>query len=138
MIYGVSLDARYIFNIKIIHNFFEILIVIFLCSFIEILYWIPHQNQSILRKLKKKMRTPVVSRITFWDIIKSNILYLSVCIYFSAAEETTKINGEDNKSNIKSVLVYVRNKSSKKSVSWKQENDLVQISYFEHDETERG
>lgn len=57
---------------------------------------------------------------------------------FSAAEETTKINGEDDKSNIKSVLVYVRNKSSKKSVSWKQESDLVQISYFEHDETERG
>lgn len=83
------------------------------------------------------MRPPVVSKIQFWDIIKSNILYLCVYIYFSAAEETTKINGED-KSNIKSVLVYVRNKSSKKSVSWKQENDLVQISYFEHDETERG
>lgn len=84
------------------------------------------------------MRTPVVSRITFRDIIKSNILCLYVYLYFSAAEDTTKINGEDNKSNIKSVLVYVRNKSSKKSVSWKQENDLVQVSYFEHDETERG
>jgi len=39
---------------------------------------------------------------------------------------------------MKSVLVYVRSKSSKKSVSWKQESDLVQVSFFEHDETERG
>ncbi|XP_050440993.1 serine/threonine-protein phosphatase 1 regulatory subunit 10-like [Adelges cooleyi] len=43
----------------------------------------------------------------------------------------------EDKSGLKSVLVYVRSKSSKKSVSWKQENDLVQVSYFEHDENER-
>lgn len=55
-----------------------------------------------------------------------------------AADESTESNNVDNKDGLRSVLVYVRNKSSKKSVSWRQENDLVQVSYFEHDETERG
>jgi len=57
---------------------------------------------------------------------------------FKAIDESTTNNCDDEKSGLKSVLVYVRNKSSKKSVSWKQENDLVKVSYFEHDETERG
>jgi len=57
---------------------------------------------------------------------------------FKAIDESTTNNCNDNKSGMRSVLVYVRNKSSKKSVSWKQENDLVKVSYFEHDETERG
>jgi len=57
---------------------------------------------------------------------------------FKAINESTTNNCNDNKSGMRSVLVYVRNKSSKKSVSWKQENDLVKVSYFEHDETERG
>eukprot|EP00102_Acyrthosiphon_pisum_P001948 XP_001942920.3 PREDICTED: putative mediator of RNA polymerase II transcription subunit 26 [Acyrthosiphon pisum] len=55
----------------------------------------------------------------------------------SPIDESTTNNCNDNKSGMRSVLVYVRNKSSKKSVSWKQENDLVKVSYFEHDETER-
>jgi len=44
----------------------------------------------------------------------------------------------NNTDGLKSILVCVKNKSSKKSVSWKPENVLVEISYFEHDETERG
>ncbi|XP_060876744.1 serine/threonine-protein phosphatase 1 regulatory subunit 10-like [Metopolophium dirhodum] len=55
----------------------------------------------------------------------------------SPIDESTTNNSNDDKSGMRSVLVYVRNKSSKKSVSWKQENDLVKVSYFEHDETER-
>lgn len=54
------------------------------------------------------------------------------------AVESNIIDDSDNKGDLKSILVYVRNKSSKKSVSWKQEDVLVQVSYFEHDETERG
>jgi len=53
-------------------------------------------------------------------------------------ESIENTDDSDNKGGLKSVLVYVRNKSSKKSVSWKQESVLVQVSYFEHDETERG
>jgi len=52
-------------------------------------------------------------------------------------DELSKNNNSDIKTEMKSVLVYVRSKSSKKSVSWKQESDLVQVSFFEHDETER-
>ncbi|CAH1736219.1 serine/threonine-protein phosphatase 1 regulatory subunit 10 isoform X2 [Aphis gossypii] len=55
----------------------------------------------------------------------------------SPIDESTTNNCNDKKSGMRSVLVYVRNKSSKKSVSWKQESDLVKVSYFEHDETER-
>jgi len=47
-------------------------------------------------------------------------------------------DSSNDKDGLKSILVYVRNKSSKKSVSWKQENVLVEVSFFEHDETERG
>lgn len=59
-------------------------------------------------------------------------------IFTTAIDESTTNNCNDKKSGMRSVLVYVRNKSSKKSVSWKQESDLVKVSYFEHDETERG
>lgn len=62
-----------------------------------------------------------------------------IFLFFLAANVIDdEICEPEDKSGLKSVLVYVRSKSSKKSVSWKQENDLVQVSYFEHDENERG
>ncbi|XP_050520156.1 serine/threonine-protein phosphatase 1 regulatory subunit 10-like isoform X3 [Daktulosphaira vitifoliae] len=55
----------------------------------------------------------------------------------SINEQSNEVFESDDKKDLRSVLVYVRSKSSKKSVSWKQESDLVQVSFFEHDETER-
>ncbi|VVC44557.1 Hypothetical protein CINCED_3A000845 [Cinara cedri] len=55
----------------------------------------------------------------------------------SPGDKSPKDDNDDKQDGLKSVLVYVRSKPSKKSVSWKQETDLVQVSYFEHDETER-
>lgn len=66
------------------------------------------------------------------------MLYIINLKKYLVSNESTKSNCGEIKIGLNSVLVYVRNKSSKKSVSWKQESDLVQVSYFEHDETERG
>lgn len=89
-----------------------------------------------MKLLKKKF----VCRIIHNIYKQVNNCLLIICTYFKclAADESTTINAVDNKVSLRSVLVYVRNKSSKKSVSWRQENDLVQVSYFENDETERG
>lgn len=43
------------------------------------------------------------------------------------------------KNRLKGILSGVKNKcTAKKSVSWRPENDLQQVMYFEFDETERG
>lgn len=68
-----------------------------------------------------------------------NVNYNEMYLIFLAVNKSPKDDKNDKQEGLKSVLVvYVRSKSSKKSVSWKQETDLVQVSYFEHDETERG
>lgn len=49
-------------------------------------------------------------------------------------EEIKKMNIDGG---IKGVLMYTKRKGPKKTISWKNENDLVEIRYFELDETER-
>ncbi|XP_056631292.1 serine/threonine-protein phosphatase 1 regulatory subunit 10-like isoform X2 [Diorhabda sublineata] len=49
-------------------------------------------------------------------------------------EEIKKMNIDGG---IKGVLLYSKRKGPKKSISWKNDNDLVEIKYFELDETER-
>lgn len=58
--------------------------------------------------------------------------------YCLVLDTLSKDNDNDKQDGLKSILVYVRCKLSNKSVSWKQEPDLAKISYFDHDETERG
>lgn len=94
-------------------------------------------SHSILMNRRKKSKSKVVSSIIY--LINLPMCFNIILNVFKVIDEsTTNNNFNDNKSGMRSVLVYVRNKSSKKSVSWKQENDLVKVSYFEHDETERG
>jgi len=50
----------------------------------------------------------------------------------ATADKLTK-KTDSNKGGLKSILVYARNNSSKKFVSWKDESALVQVSYFERD-----
>jgi len=87
---------------------------------------------------KKKSKSKVVSSITYLINLPTYMCFNITFNVFKAIDESTTNNCNDDKSGMRSVLVYVRNKSSKKSVSWKQESDLVKVSYFEHDETERG
>lgn len=57
---------------------------------------------------------------------------------------TTPVNLEEvseeqcrNNNGLKGVLVYVRRKGPKKTIKWKPDDELVDVQYFELDETER-
>ncbi|KAK9888443.1 hypothetical protein WA026_000691 [Henosepilachna vigintioctopunctata] len=49
------------------------------------------------------------------------------------SEPSTRTNSDG----LKGVLVYLKRKGPKRSVRWKEERDLVEVKYFELDETER-
>ncbi|KAF5298402.1 hypothetical protein FQR65_LT01180 [Abscondita terminalis] len=54
-----------------------------------------------------------------------------------ATAEEEDIPRTKNSNGLKGVLVYVRRKGPKKSIKWKPDEELVDIQYFELDETER-
>lgn len=55
----------------------------------------------------------------------------------SSEDDRISIKLEDGNSTLKGVLVHLKSRRQKKSVSWK-EDGLETIKYFELDETERG
>lgn len=55
----------------------------------------------------------------------------------SSEDDRISIKLEDGNGTLKGVLVHLKSRRQKKSVSWK-EDGLETIKYFELDETERG